>query len=192
MKTFPDPSNSPAHHTRHLRISVFLPDENAWIRSFQHVESLMVAFEAISRTSLIPLHGLSPTLKTLHMTHFSVPPSETFSLICSFPLLEHLTICRWTAENVNGEWVAPSTSPKFTRTLHLIEQIWPAAPLLLALPDGLHFTRIVLQCSVRDARFVMDLVSGCSDTLESLCVDYRFTCVSPFTPEVYHYLTAVS
>ena len=195
VEIFPDPSNSPARCTRDLRILEPLPqNESPWIRSFNRVEKLFVsAFNwGTSETSLVLLHGLSPTLKSFHLFHCSIPTPEIFNLVCSFPLLEDLTIRRRGAESDSDsdEWVAPSTSPKFTGTLHLIGQIFSTALLLLALPDGLHFTRIVLQCCVEDAGLVTDLVSRCSDTLESLCIDYRSSRAFHSALEVYHYLTA--
>ena len=192
METFPDPSNSPAHHTRHLRIREPLPGKSAWIRSFHHVKKLLVSASdrGTGETSLVVLHGLSPTIRSFHLVHSSIPPSEIFNLICSFPLLEDLAIrCRKGKSNIDG-WVAPLTSPKFTGTLHLIEDIHSTALLLLALPGGLHFTKIVIQLSVGDAGSMTDLVSRCSDTLESLCVDYISLRAFPSVLEVYRYLTA--
>ena len=192
MDTFPDPSNSPAHHTRHLRIREPLPGEAAWILSFHYIEKLMVSApdRGTSKTSLVLLHGLSPTLRSLHLVHSSLPPSEIFNLICSFPLLEDLAIRRKEGNSNSDGWVAPLTSPKFTGTLHLIEDIHSTALLLLALPGGLHFTKIVIQLSIGDAGSMTDLVSRCSDTLESLCVDYVSLRASPSVLEVNQCLTA--
>ena len=184
-ETFPSSPSSPSHHTRDLRIYEPLPDESTWIHSFNHVENLLVfAFGwGTSETSLVQLQRLSPTLKSLILIHPSISSTEIFNLVCSFPLLEDLTICRGEAESDDSnEWVAPSTSPKFSGALHLIEEIRSTALLLLALPDGLHFTKIMVMCSTGDAGLLMDLVSRCSDTLEFLCIDYCTLSVFPSVP----------
>ena len=186
-ETFPDPFNSPGHHTRDLRIYEPLPNKRAWIHYFQHVEKLsIIAFEwGTNETCLVQLHGLSPTIKSLHLVHPCIPSPAVFNLVYSFPLLEDLTICRGEAESDSSyEWVAPPTLPKFTGTLHLIEEIRSTALPLLALPNGLHFTKIMASCPIGDGGLVMDLVSRCSDTLESLCVDYCSSTAFSYTPEV--------
>jgi hypothetical protein len=90
----------------------------------------------------------------------------------------------------SDEWIAPPTSQKFTGTPQLIEDIRFAERQLLDLPDGLHFTNIKMMCTAGDAGLAMDLVSRCSDTLESLCVDYSSSGVFPSAPEVGQHLTA--
>ncbi|KAF9780892.1 hypothetical protein BJ322DRAFT_288059 [Thelephora terrestris] len=175
MKAFPDPSNSPAHYTRHLWISEQLAAESTWIRFFCRVERLTVhAFDwdETVEAPLVRLHGLSPTLKYLHLVHYSIPLSDILDLVCSFPLLEDLTLRCEGSERDRDGWVAPSTSPKFTGTLFLMDEIRSAARGLLALPGGLHFTNVVLLCPIEHAESAMDLVSRCSDTLESLCINY--------------------
>ena len=191
VKAFPDLSNSPGHHTRDLRIYGPLPEENAWIHSFHNVEKLSVYALAwgTRETSLVVLHGLSPTLKSFYLIHSSIPSSKIFNLICSFPLLEDLMIRRKEAESKSNGWVAPSTSPKLTGALYLIEEIRSTVLPLLALPDGLHFTKIMLTCTVGDAGLVMDLVSRCSETLEFLCIDYRPSSTFPSPLEVCSTLT---
>ena len=182
VKAFPDPSNSPGHHTRDLGIYGPPPGESTWIRSFHRIEKLSVfAFDSrTSETSLVQLHGLSPTLKSLYLIHFSIPTSEIFGLLCSFPLLVNFGLYHRGFESDDSDlWVAPSTSPKFTGALHLFEVIRSTALLLLALPDGLHFTKIMVKCYAEDVGLLMSLVSKCSDTLESLCIDYC-------TPRAFH------
>ena len=191
-KAFPDPSNSPAHHTRFIWISDTLSDESTWVRSFCHIEALAIhAYQLADTidTSLIHLHGLSPTLRSLQLAHHSI--SEAFDLIYSFPLLEDLTLRCWPENDAEGdEWVAPSTSPKFTGTLHLVDHVRSIARRLLALPDGPHFTKIVIQCPGKDAGSTKDLVLRCSDTLESLLVDHTFSSTFPPFPGVCQCLTA--
>jgi hypothetical protein len=194
MKAFPDPSNSPAHHTRDLRIFGEIPADNQWIRVFRRIEELSVATlgDDYSKASLVQLRGLSPTLKHLDIAHSRLPFADIFDLVCSFPLLEDLTWrCRKSESDSDG-WVAPSTSPKFTGTLFLMHEIRSVARGLLALPGGLHFTSVDLICPVEQAESAMDLVSGCSETLESLCIDYCQYDPSTFPslPDVCQYLTS--
>ena len=89
-KTFPDPSNSPAHHTRSL--SIYGPlyavaGVGDWIRAFNSVEHLLLADMDLS--PLVPFHALSAAVRSLHLTHTT---TDAFDLICSFPLLEDLVL----------------------------------------------------------------------------------------------------
>ena len=191
-KVFTDPSNSPAQYTHNLTISEPLSAESTWIRSFHHVEKLAVYtvwFEDSNEVSLVQLHGLSPSLKSLCLSHRSLPLSDIFALVCSFPLLQDLTVVLGGAENDSDEWVSSSTSPRFTGTFHLGGGIRSATRGLLDLPGGLHFKKAVLQCPVEDARPATDLVLRCSDTLESLSINYSSTGTFPCTPEVCQCLT---
>ena len=86
MKVFSNPSGSPAQYTRNLTISEPLNAESSWIRSFHHVEKLTVYtvwFEDSSEVSLVQLHGLSPSLESLCLSHRSLPLSDVFTLACS-------------------------------------------------------------------------------------------------------------
>ena len=192
-KVFPDPPNSPAQYTRDLTISEPLNAESIWIRSFQHVEKLTVYtvwFKDSGEVSLVQLHGLSPSLNSLCLSHRSLPLSEVFTLACSFPLLQDLTVGRGGAENKSDEWVSPSTSsPRFTGTLHLGGRIHSATRGLLDHPGGLRFKTVVLQCPVEDAKSAMDLVLRCSDTLESLFVTHSSSGMFPSSPEICQCLT---
>ena len=103
----------------------------------------------------------------------SVPLSEVFSLICSFPLLEDLRLRLATRDNTASDgWEAPLTSPKLTGTLQQSGEIRSTSRRLLGLPSGLHFSKIVVRCRAVDVDFAKDLVMKCSDTLESLCIEY--------------------
>ena len=178
VEAFPDPSDSPAHHTRHLSISS-VPDviaatvAHAWIRAFCNIVSLTVRTNAWHdrQTSLVPLHTLSSTLKSLHLVYDSIPPSEVFGLICSFPALEDLALTVFGCEETEI-YALPSTSLKFTGTLSLARKdgvrfdIWR----LLALPGGLHFTKILVGCLEEDFESITDLVSACRNTLEIICI----------------------
>jgi len=178
-KTFPDPSNSPAHHTRYL--SVYgAPDADAdasvddWIRAFHNVEHLVLAH---MHRSLVPFHGLSPAVRSLHLTDTN---TDVLDIICSFPLLEDLALLDLHLDsepdlrprNRSSRRNIPSTSPKLTGSLDL-RMIWGlrfTAFKLRALPNGLHFTKITLGFNTGETDSTVDLVSECSDTLESLTI----------------------
>ena len=78
----------------------------------------------------------------------------------------------------DGGWTPLSTSPRLTGFLQLNSLdggIGPITRRLLDLPNGLNFTKIVLSRADHetDSKSTTDLVSGCSDTLESLDIaDY--------------------
>ena len=176
-KTFPNPSNSPAHYTRSLSIRdipvIIAPDmgEGGWIRTFHSVVHLCLechGWEA-HPDSIIPFHGLSSTLRSLHLT---AAFSDVFDLICSFPLLEDLALVMFGSEVEIDGWNAPSTSPKLTGSLDLrmMRGIGCTIRRLLDLPGGLHFTKITVSCPYKDLGLTTDLLSRCSDTLESLIV----------------------
>ena len=177
-KAFPDPSNSPAHHTRTLCIRD-LPtltaadtDLGGWIRTFHNIVHLRL--ERIiwqgRGAPLVPFYGLAPTIRSLRLTSTSF---EVFDLICSFPLLEDLALILLTTGDADG-WTAPSTSPRLTGSLELIMNTGGTRSVvrrLLDFPDGLHFTEISVSCiGEEDARSATDLVSRCSDTLETLAI----------------------
>jgi hypothetical protein len=177
-KAFPNPSDSPAHHTRGLSIrglpvtTTTYADVGRWIRTFRNLVYLHL--EAIGEEDhQIPLNlfrGLSPTLRSLSLVPAS---SEVLDLICSFPLLEDLALIL--PSHGNDAWNTPSTSPKLTGSLNLsaFGEVRPAVCQLLRLPDGLHFTNITIACFVEDVGSTMDLVSKCSHTLESLTISYH-------------------
>ena len=185
-KTFPDPSNSPAHHTRSLSIlgltvvTTADTDLGGWIRTFRKVTHLRL--ECLSwedrQASLIPFHGLSPDIRSLRMTSTVF---EVFDLVCSFPLLEDLALFLLVARGSSTKWAPPLTSPKLTGSLDVgaMGGIHFAIPRLLDLPGGLRFEKITLQCLNGDFESTTELVSRCSDTLESLTVRYYNLGVSP-------------
>jgi hypothetical protein len=174
-KTFPDPSHSPAHHTRTLFISdpphvvAADADEGGWIRAFRNVVHLYLGFfdSEDPRVSLVPFHGLSPTLRSLYLVNTSM---EVLDLICSFPLLEDLELA--SLRHGSDTWNTPSTSPKLTGSLSLtpLKGIRPIVRRLMGLPNGLHFTKIMIAGIDEDDGSTTDLVLSCSDTLESLSV----------------------
>ena len=177
---FPDPQNSPTQYTRILVIdglpaltavtTVALP----WIHRFRHLVEMSVTTLGWVDTaaSLTQLHGLSPTLRSLSLRCKSLPLSEAFNLICSFPLLENLTLLHDNSWNNSDEPAPPSTSPKFTGSLNLNGGNPSIIRRLLRLPNGLHFSEIAVSRPADDAKLTVELVSRCSDTLESLCIRY--------------------
>ena len=187
VKAFPDSSNSPAHYTRILRIrnlgaySTYVP---SWVLSFCNVEELSmnndtVRCAGLHQISLLQLHGLSPTLKVLRLSGVFTSISETLGFICSFPLLEDLSL-RPIFESEN-DGPAPPTSPKLTGSFRLYDQNRPIARRLLELPDGLHFSEIWVYSDSRaiDSRTITDLVLKCSDTLETLHLSYSLSGAFP-------------
>ena len=181
-EAFPDPSSSPACHTRILSIRG-LPaitaadaDETGWIHTFYRLVRLDLdtfGYED-NQISLVPLHQLSPVLTSLTLCHSSIPPSEVFGLVCSFPLLEDLALLSCDGRSDVDGWDVPSTSPKFTGTLDLRSMggIRSVARQLCDLPNGLHFNKIMVGCLNKDFEPTMDLVSRCLDTLESIRLSF--------------------
>jgi hypothetical protein len=182
IKVFPDPSNSPAHHTLSLSIrnsdvvTSASPDAHAWIRSFDHLVKLQVDTLGIDagRASLVQFYRLSPVLRSLYLFNYLIPLSEVFDLVCSFPLLEDLSLPSVPVGLETEGRDTPSTSPKLTGSLYLSGGARSVSRRLLDLPGGLRFSRISMLC-YEDADSVMELVSRCSDTLEYLSVNYFFS-----------------
>ena len=193
-EAFPDPSNSPSHHTRSLSIRSDRAIDcatstalRAWTHSFHHIIKLEMNLGYQDRwVSLVQLHGLSPTLKSLRLHRSYIPLSEVLNFVCSFPLLEDFWLYsrRVSTLNDTDEWDTPPTSPKFTGSLYLLGRIHSITRKLLDLPGGLHFTKISTFCPPGDFNSTTDLVSRCSDTLESLLVYYPYPRASPSAPVV--------
>ena len=189
MRAFPDPSNSPAHRVCTLSIRgielftrVNADARRVRLRSFNNVETLFVNPIVSYNTrgiTLVPLHGLSPRLRSLHIFCSSIPLPDIFNLICSFPLLEDLQVASVGARSDAHNWDIPQTSPKFTGSLHLTGVNRSLSRGLLDLPDGLHFSKILVQCSIEDAGAAVDLVTRCSETLEFLAIEYYPSGVFP-------------
>ena len=171
-KTFPDPSSSPAHYTRHLSIHRDIAATDAdWIRPFHNIVSLHLSSIGWvgHRIFRLLFCGLSPTLRSLHLACTS---PDVLDFICSFPLLEDLA---WVFLAEDEPWNTPSTSPKLTGSLDLRGALGgtrPAVRRLLNLPNGLHFVKIMVACLDEDVKATTDLVSSCSDNLESLEVSF--------------------
>jgi hypothetical protein len=191
-KAFPDPSNSPASYTRTLFIRDLLTITAAdagvggWIHPFHHLVRLSLdTFGYEDRqVSLVPLHGLSPILESLTISHTHIPPSEVFGLVCSFPLLDDLGLVSCNNWGNTDGWDAPPTSPKLTGSLNLRSPggIRPIARQLCDLPNSLHFKEITVGCPGEDVESIMDLLSTCSGTLESIGINFYLTGVFPPAP----------
>jgi len=182
MKAFPEPSNSPAHYARTLSLvqpSTLTAVElyaHPWVHSFRHIVELRVTTQlgGDRHATLVQLHQLSPTLKSLSLEFAVIPLSEILDLTCSFPLLEDLGL-ELNFDNddtVADGWDAPSTSPKLIGCLSLNGEVVSFIRQLLGLPNGLHCTKIDMTCRVKDAELTGDLVLKCSNTLESLSIEY--------------------
>ena len=175
MKAFPDPSNSPAHHTRSLTIHRFQDatttdaDVASYFRTFHNVVRLHFKFLIWTNheNPLISFYGFSHTVRSLRLSHTSF---EVFDLVCSFPLLEDLALVNFRPGSGTAEWSAPSTSPNLTGSIDLSSMggIRLAIRRLLDFPNGLRFAEITASCLVRDLEPMTDLVSRCSGTLEYL------------------------
>ena len=188
-KTFPDPANSPAYHTRSLFIgcprSVTAADaeEGGWIRAFSRVVRLELHTHPYHNpeASLIPFHNFSPALKSLRVVNL-LPRSQVFELVCSLPLLEDLNIQEYQVDEADYGKVGfqPLTSPPLTGSFELdTEEAGPTIRRLLDLPGGFHFRELILTWrNEEDLRWFMELVVGCSDTLE--CFDIWETTCSTF------------
>ena len=180
MRAFPDPSNTPAHYARSLWICDFklvtaaVTDARSWVQSFRHLAHLGLSSHAElnhSQDPLVPLQRLSPTLKSLYLQLYGTPPPEVFNLICSFPLLKDLRLAYFGGYDGINVWNTP-TSPKFTGCLDLTGEVSSITRGLLNLPDGLHFSKIKVSCPYCHAESLTGLVSGCSDTLEDLFINF--------------------
>ena len=186
-KTFPDPSNSPAHYTRALVIRcpevVTAADatEGGWIPTFSrlvHLElnSYGLTFSHDYPTSLAPFRKFSPTLKSLFVHAFFLPGPQVFNLIRSFPLLEDLGLIGSTVNTGHHEtdelptFASSPTSPALTGFLDIvIEELSSVVRPLLALQNGLRFRTLHLTWFwEQELHSMVELVEACSNTLESL------------------------
>jgi len=195
-KMFSDPSTSPAHFVRSLRIggacAVTTADAEVggWLRGFAHIVHLGVETSEFYHggfpVSLVPFHGFSRTIKSLRVKSVDLPPSEIFDFILSSPLLEDLAVAGWRtwACDMDGSdgpptFVQPSNPPAFTGSLELPSLqrgMQPIASRFLSVPGGIHFRKLTLTWSYgEDLLLIMALVRECSHTLESL----NITCNVP-------------
>jgi len=190
-KTFPDVTNSPAYHARTLLVgcpqlvTASDAEEGGWIRAFSGVVGLGIGDDGdcfrATDVSLAPFHKLSPTLKSLRVGPIFFPYPRLFDLICSFPLLEDLSLRGHDMSSINNrnpygpQTVIPSASPALTGSLnfHVLGAVGVGvtAHQLLELPNGVHFRELVLSWTHKgDILWITELVERCSHTLESLDV----------------------
>ena len=176
-KTFSDPANSPACHTRVLKVDGALEDgeEMKWIESFPHVERLVLEcawWEPFNALYLAPFKRLAPSLKSLHVNSTVFPYLQAFGRICSLPLLKDLTLrANDIYHNSSARLPTPTPSPTLTGTLKLsvLKGMETTLSLLLGLQGGLRFQKLqLLHCRARDLALVEELVEACSGTLECL------------------------
>ena len=191
-EAFPDPSNSPARHTHTLSVysTSVVTAANAvdgWFHAFCNVVCLWLL--CLDRASLIPFHGLSPSIKSLHLTSTT---TNIFDLVCSFPLLEDLALVNLHSHGETEGWNNPSTSPKLTGSLDLKtpETARSVTRRLLDLPGGLHFSKINVTFSNDVAEWIPGLMSKCSGTLESITIACRPSSVFPPVLVTGQYLTS--
>lgn len=101
---FSDPTTSPASYAKTLVIRCpgviaaagISREGDCWVSAFSHVTHLTIHTLKTGSgqipTSLIPFRGFSPALRSLRVTSSAFAPSQIFNLICSFPLLEDLSV----------------------------------------------------------------------------------------------------
>ena len=110
-------------------------EERGWIRAFfSQVAHLGLDFDW-SKTSLLPFHGLSFALKSLHLDFSCVLIPRVLNLIHSFPLLEDLSLIVWgddPIEDFNGQPII--VQPLLARSLtldakggmnHVVSKLFP-------------------------------------------------------------------
>ena len=188
--TFPDPSTSPACYTKSLLIhrpEVTMSGgvvEGGWIPTFSGVVNLEI-FECPPSFSPVPFHGFSPVLTSLRISLYVFRPTQILDFVCSFPLLEDLSIYGFETRSVDDDdnfneqptALQSRSSPTLTGTLELSMQrgINPIASGLLSLPNGLRFRKLDLtwHCQ-QDVSLTTALMERCYPTLEFLEVDCTF------------------
>ncbi|KAF9781414.1 hypothetical protein BJ322DRAFT_276582 [Thelephora terrestris] len=181
---FPDPSTSPAYYVQTLSIDfplVITAADGGWIPTFSRVVRFEVVIRSTnSRVSLVPFHGFSLVINSLHVNFTDFPPSRVFDFVTSFPLLEDLSAVsygRFKGDHGFDEHpvgVRPSSPPAFTGSLELFlnDGMKPIASRLLSLPSGLHFRELSLAWfDIHDVPLTMALVESCCSTLESLSIN---------------------
>ena len=187
---FQNPSTSPARYTKALLVKhpcvVTTGDggEDGWILAFSRVVRLEVDIAQAGSDgamfSLVPFHGFSPALKSLHLMFLSFPSSQISDLVFSFPLLENLAVftlihhpADYDGFNRKPNTIKHSSSPAFTGALDLslADGVNSVALPLLSLSNGLHFQELCLVWDhAQDASVSTALVKECSSTLEFLAI----------------------
>ena len=188
-KKFPDPSISPGHYTKTLLIDcphIFASadvEAGGWIRGFSRVVHFGVDTRGLyfhhSHAPLVSFHGFSPLVKSLRVQFVTIPSSQIFDFILSFPLLEDLAVFKGGSDGSPTVDRLPNP-PKFTGSLELIvTRMRPIVRQLLSLSSGIHFRKLVLGWTCDgDVLSTSALIERCSHTLESLDI----TCYAFGTP----------
>ncbi|KAF9780797.1 hypothetical protein BJ322DRAFT_283637 [Thelephora terrestris] len=177
-ETFPDPTSSPAHHARTLSVIYPTPINGGdadVLRTFCGVVHFRLDTNSWpdARISLLPFHGFSPVIRSLHLKFSRLPTSEILNFICSFPSVEDLTLVSRSVRSREVAWDSPPTSPRFTGSLELDlrDGFQIVISRLLDLPNGLRFKRLTVPWLVpEDVASTTSLVSRCSNTLEYLSI----------------------
>ena len=200
-KAFPDPSNSPAHHTRSMVVhcdSLALTGVYRLIEIFPRVARLkvfwtsfhgnshqVVTASTLEEVSFAPFHRLSSTLKSLHMVFLILPYRQIFDLVRSSPLLEDLALFGVSMPSGGGgdshgpQTATTLTLPPLTGCLELHMRRGMEQPMrhLLDPPGSLHFRKLALSWfGEDDLRWITELVGKCTDTLECLDLDCHPPC----------------
>ena len=189
VETFPDPANSPGRYTRCLQLGDLdsIVAACTVVPHFRHVEELQVSTSGSTTDNSTPppsiqLRRMSPTLKTLHVSHVTALSSELLNLICSFPLLENLGLYFVTTwGGVDGRYIPPP-SPTLTEFLYLTNSSPAVTHGLLNLLNGPHSSRIKASFTVESARPIADLISKCSDSVEYLALNFDSPSSFPLVP----------
>ena len=181
-----DPSTPPAQYTKSLIIDCLqaVTDADAdaeaggWVRGFSRAVRLEVGSQGVdtieSAISLLPFHGFSPFIKSLHVSFCAVPSSQVFGLILSFPLLEDPNVFGHNSPIDNSDGVSAivqTSSPPMTGSLRLFRLggIGSVARWLSSVPGGIHFRKLALKwCIEEDLLLTTALVERGSHALESL------------------------
>jgi len=201
-KAFPDPSNSPSHHTHTMfvRCNQLIVAANArevdLIQTFSHVarlrlfwlsmdNSLRPTTDDLKKISLAPFHKFSSTLKSLRLQFLLLPYPQIFNLVHSSPLLEDFALFGLSPSSSDGgdipgqQAAIPLSSPAFTGCLelHIRRGMGNPARRLLDMPGGLHFRKLALSWFQEDdLQWITEFMTRCTDTLECIDLDCNPPC----------------
>jgi hypothetical protein len=175
--TFPDPFISPACYTKDLvvrcpgMISTTDAEERGWFRAFSHVVHLELSLH-LPIISLLPFHGFSLSLKSLHVEFRCLLLPRVLNLVHSSSLLEDLSLIVWGDDPIE-DFVGQLTvvQPPLVRslTLDVKEGINHVVSHLFPPHNSLNFRQLNLWLAREEDIFeISALVERCRSTLESL------------------------
>ena len=194
---FQNPLTSPAYYTRTLTINfcpvaMAGPKEGRWILTFSRVVRFQIGTRYEPATFLFPFRGFSPVLKSLHLVFTALTSLHVFNFICSFPLLESVSVgMTGNVFDTSGGFerksaiARSSSSLLFTGTLKLSLEMGMGsiASRLLSLPKGPHFRELRMSWYFpEDALSTAALVEKCSPTLEYLRICSKTSGTSSLYP----------